>query len=85
MKLCITQQELKEALSEFSALYAAVARRDLTDKEKLLKKLYKMLKIVYDGVNLPCKNVNDIVETINQIYLNTGNVSKLQMIAFTLQ
>lgn len=55
-----------------------ITQRNLPNKDKVLRKLYEMLRAVHDGVDLPSKEVYHIVDSIRKIYDITGNTAALQ-------
>lgn len=52
--------------------------RDFREKDNMLKKLYRLMREVYAGVRLPCKDVQDIALAIVEIMHVCGNTAKLQ-------
>lgn len=54
-------------------------KHDFRKKDKMLKRLYIMMKEVYREVHMPCKNVTDIAKLIIAILHLCGTSAKLHL------
>lgn len=55
-----------------------VVKRNLKDKDEMLKNLQAMVKFVYDNNLVPCFELAFVLRNIQCIYKLTANYSKLQ-------
>ncbi|CAG5092316.1 Similar to SMYD4: SET and MYND domain-containing protein 4 (Pongo abelii) [Cotesia congregata] len=67
------KKEISNALTKLDQYYALATRGDVEDKPEMIENLGKMLKILYKHVNLPCTEVNNVVEIWKKVYSLLGN------------
>lgn len=63
-------------MSKFPGIRDKVLKRDFRNRDKILKELYDILNIVYQGVNMPCSTVTIIQFVIHQVFHLSSNLSK---------
>lgn len=68
---------MKKALKNLPDLQAKIKEKKLGEKTKMLKELNTMAKTVYEGVKMPCKNVEEVLSTVRDVYRMTGNIAKV--------
>lgn len=67
------KKEISNALTKLDEYYALATRGDVEDKPEIIENLGNMLKILYKHVNLPCTEVNNVVEIWKKVYSLLGN------------
>lgn len=73
------KKKLKKALSSLPMLFDGIFSRQIHNREKTLEELYRMLRALHEGVDLPCKEVSQIIELLGQFFAITGCCSKIQL------
>lgn len=75
-----SKKRIRESLKELIPIEDTIwATRDLSDKEKMLEKLWKMMKDVYPKVDMPCKDIIGIAKIVQTILRICGTTTKLQL------
>lgn len=72
-----SKEKIKKALKTLPDLQTKIQEKKLGDKTKMLKELNGMAKTVYEGVDMPCKNVEEVLGTVRNVYRMTGNIAKV--------
>ncbi|XP_057322013.1 SET and MYND domain-containing protein 4-like [Microplitis mediator] len=67
------KKDISRALKKLDQYYTLASRGDVEDKPEIITDLCKMLKILYKYVDLPCTEVNNVMEILKKVYSLLGN------------
>lgn len=65
--------KIEKALVKFNEYVKFATEGKISDKPHLMDDLIKMIKILMKYVNLPCMEVNNVVETLKRVFALNGN------------
>lgn len=70
---------LQKVLQPLQSIQEEVAKRQgkVKDYDNTVNTLSRMMEVVYQEVNLPCKEQLAIYEALTKIYIHTGLISKM--------
>lgn len=67
------KKDISRALNKLDQYYTLASRGDVEDKPEIITDLCKMLNILYKYVDLPCTEVNNVIEILKKVYSLRGN------------
>lgn len=64
---------IAKALRKFETYVSLATVDEVHDKPHIIRDLLKMVQVLYDHAPIPCKEMNEVVETIKRVYSLSGN------------
>ncbi|KAF7411682.1 hypothetical protein HZH66_000578 [Vespula vulgaris] len=71
---------IAKALRKFESYVSLATMDEVHDKPHIIRDLLKMVQVLYDHAPMPCKEMNEVVETIKRVYCLSGNRFDLPVI-----
>lgn len=74
----IHQDEITDTYAELDKTSQKIDNKDVSDKDEMLSELYKIVKFMWEKVNLPCMEFDWVMDLIDRVHSMTGISSKMR-------